>query len=419
MQTGDAIARAESSPNYSAIFSLILPAGMSPVASPEPTPERPSSRDSPQPTSTSYLSNMRPLFPPAPFTPSHPVFIHLSSLAEKQSQALRASAEQYIAETVRAKVSEIEGAESELRRHVEVLWKQFRTGINQVEKERNQTVLVPGRSSSRSRERDTWPSAANGVASSSYGTPFAVRDFTPVSLNAVSPARPSNNSTQRSALSASLATSTFHHPRERSGQASSPPSARPLSSKSNGSNGSGSSHTLSSPSGSSTLAKSVSVEGNNVLQFRRNTDDAINTAASYKYFLNLEEDIARHKAANQKQQGTNETQVAGPSQLASNTDANGSKKPRKVAESQSSADDPETKKVDSDGRSISRGREKVSSKGKRKVTFDVQPAIVTIKREMNAEKEEEAALANQDAGGMWLPYSQSLTPHLNRSLPLL
>jgi hypothetical protein len=40
-------------------------------------------------------------------------------------------------------------------------------------------------------------------------------------------------------------------------------------------------------------------------------------------------------------------------------------------------------------------------KGKRKVTFDVEPDIVTIKREVNSEKreEEEAERAERDAGG--------------------
>lgn len=46
--------------------------------------------------------------------------------------------------------------------------------------------------------------------------------------------------------------------------------------------------------------------------------------------------------------------------------------------------------------SISRGREKL--KGKRKVTFDVEPAVVTIKREVNAEIEDEDD-GNQDPRG--------------------
>lgn len=58
---------------------------------------------------------------------------------------------------------------------------------------------------------------------------------------------------------------------------------------------------------------------------------------------------------------------------------------------------------------MSRGREK--SKGKRKVTFDVEPAVVTIKRDVNAEKEEVNVVDNQDPRGSsvsfqcWIVYS--------------
>ena len=77
------------------------------------------------------------------------------------------------------------------------------------------------------------------------------------------------------------------------------------------------SNSLSSPSASPQLISSClpPSEGSNVLQFKWNTNDAINTTVSFRYFMNLEADMARHKwghenASDNKRQETCQTQVS-------------------------------------------------------------------------------------------------------------
>jgi hypothetical protein len=125
--------------------------------------------------------------------------------------------------------------------------------------------------------------------------------------------------------------------------------------------------------------------------------------------------MARHKRGHENAGETGQTQVllsghsprvAGPSKS-----TNGNKKHKKIRSgSQSSVEDSTGKNQvpEQVGVEVSESRVEQSgssSKAKRKVTFDVKPAIVTIKREVNAEKEEEAKLASQDTGGLLIASS--------------
>jgi len=130
----------------------------------------------------------------------------------------------------------------------------------------------------------------------------------------------------------------------------------------------------------------------NVLKFKRNINDTINTAASYRYFIDLEEEVVRHREHQvqneRKQEEPDQNQAGGSSHVAeSSNDAQKHKK--QPPGSRSDAEHADT---------ISRGREKV--KGKRKVTFDVEPDVVTIKREVNVEKEDDNDPDKQDAREM-------------------
>lgn len=272
----------------------------------------------------------------------------------------------------------MERIDNELRQQVEVLWWKFKRSINEVQKERNSNPTL----SPANHKDQNHNFGVNGVGSPSATT---IRDFKPVSV--LNTARVSLSPVPRvSALAASLATTSFHYPK--ANQSRSPPP------QSNGSPNSVSSQTLSSThSGSLTLVQSTGrSEGSNVLQFRRNINDSINTAASFRYFVNLEEDISRHKREREASNQTGNNQQAGPSQTSEN--------PTTSAENNNHNDQPfqsESPKETQvrEGSAGPRGRDK----GKRRVTFDVQPDVVTIKREVAAENAEQEALAEQDPRG--------------------
>ncbi|KAF8165661.1 hypothetical protein B0H34DRAFT_649701 [Crassisporium funariophilum] len=395
---GDGVTQAERSTSYARLFSLLLPPTSSPPpSSPVMVPEIPVSQPAPNPEATAqaFLADMRPLYLPPPFTSSHPIFVHLASIASKESQELRGAAEQRIAEIVKAEIAGIEAKERDLKRQVEVLWKKFRENLRTVQQERssNASSIV------RSPASRTGGFVAAGLTSPVTTTSsVTIRNFVPEPIRPILSASPS--APRMSALSASLATSTFHHPRARQSQSRSPPAT-----ESSGSHGSGSSRTLSTGSGSLTLVQStVPVEDSNVLQFKRNINDTINTNASYRYFVNLEEDMARYKRsqeeAKKKQQdeeAAKHPQQAGPSSKSTQTlGTNGKKKTKTVQTLQSPTVDETTKP---EGETTpSRGRDK----GKRKVTFDVEPAVVTIKSEGGNDRSQEASV-DQDPRDMIFP----------------
>jgi hypothetical protein len=189
----------------------------------------------------------------------------------------------------------------------------------------------------------------SSAARSGDASTRAIRDFVPAPI---SPARSrSPSAPNMSGLSASLATSSFHHPRARTDHASQLPD-RPSSAASSRSNHSTSSSTPP-PQGSNS----------NVLKFKRNINDTINTAASYRYFVNLEDEITRHREHREQ----NERKPEAPDQ---NQPTGGT---NEQLRSELRSEEQEV--------TVSRGREK--SKGKRKVTFDVEPEVVTINRELN------------------------------------
>ncbi|KAJ7437082.1 hypothetical protein B0H11DRAFT_2255647 [Mycena galericulata] len=391
--TGDAITRAEASPQYSALFSLAIPIPPSPPASPQPTVE-----DGPQ---VSYLAHLPPLFLPPPFTPAHPVFVHLASLAKAESETQRAAVESYVAHVMRAKSAELAQTESRLRRQVETVWRKFRAGLESVEQLDTSSLASPR--SPRS-PRSPVPRAVSGnlgtpASPTAAGTPVAVvRDFVPLPVAPIRQPRPA----AVSSLSASLATSGFHHPRaQQQHQPTSP--ARPESPRSSSSRTlSGSSITLAgSPRAQPTAPRRIFEEGASVLQFPRTQDEDLNTAASLRLFEGLEADMARSKRERQ-------LRVSEKAPAASPSTAADDAAPQAGPSTVNGNAEKHTEKngiAGSHGQGVeAQGEPSVRDKGKEKqkkvVTFQSQPAVVTIKREVNAEKEEEARLARDDGEEM-------------------
>ncbi|KAG6861852.1 hypothetical protein C0995_011149 [Termitomyces sp. Mi166 len=364
--TGNAVEEAASSANFSALFNLVLMPPESPPTTPEPIYERPPSRSltaPPPPPPPKYFANLQPVFLPPPFTPSHPVFSYLADYAMKESQAVRDAAEEHMTEQMKLKTSEIESADMELRRKVDTLWKRVREGVSQIQKDSGHSSARKA-STSGSRER----AAVNGREPPSSGTPSVsvIRNFIPASASR--PRSSSPPAPRVSALSASLTSSSFYHPRARATATSPPPSDDRASSHM--SNGTYSDSTAAS----ATIAIPQSVE--NVHQMRRIMSDGQDTTASYRYFVVLEEDQARKRG----RPLTKPEDAPVPNQ-----DAGSSRAP--IVK-----DDDTQKQQEKQSRAT-------DHKGKRKVTFDVKPAVVTIKREVTAEQaEEEENATKADTG---------------------
>ena len=374
---------AAASPDYSPLFSVVL------SKLPPPSPLFQVAHDvvsitaarapSPQPP-VSYLEKMKPLFPPAPFTPSHPVFAHLADTAAARSATLRAEAEECISRLVKDRMDELEKAEDELREQVDTLWLKFKTTVDAIKKDRER----PKAASSSATRAGQEPASDTARPS-----PVAIKEFVPV---AVSPAR-ALSPPRISALSASLAASSFHHPRALS---ESHASAR----ETNGSIHSRSSQS-SERSGSAIFHPPSRESAANVLQFPRNIDDNLNTAVSFKYFVDLEYEMQRRKKdrlADVNKEHRASQSEAGPSQEPAGPVINGQK--AEVMTSQERAElQVKHVQVDTEG-SVVETSEKSPMKGKRHVTFDVEPEVVTIDGEAKKSKAESSRERELDLPGV-------------------
>ncbi|TRM67860.1 hypothetical protein BD626DRAFT_107199 [Schizophyllum amplum] len=353
--TQEGVALLEKSPRYSHIYSIVLPAAQSPPTSPTPDADDRATRPSPL-HQKRYLAELPPLFPPPPFTPKHPVFQHLSSLATEKSEGLRKEAEGYISEVVQAKVKDIQKAEDTLKKDAEHVWKAFLGAINNVKHRQQDHVTSP------TQRTEIGVFTPNGA-----GTPAAasvIRDFVPSKV--AQTRRPPTAAPRTSTLSASLATSSFHHPKYSDDTANPSPPKSPGSSASNDAATTNSSITVTS---STFPIRPTADNGQaSVLQFRHwaNEQEEKNVATSYRYFQNEEEDhkrladvMERRKQQQQQAQEAQQNQAtAGPSTPQANGKAKEQPKISTQAPPAAGTKTPESP----------------SGKGKRKVTFDVDPA---------------------------------------------
>ncbi|KAF8559458.1 hypothetical protein OG21DRAFT_1493342 [Imleria badia] len=292
------ITRLLSSSTYSSTFGIALPQNAATTETPT-QPAQESHQESCAQTSTPvgpFLYNLKPLLPPAPFVPSHPVFAHLSSIAAKASEHLRSLAEEQIAAIVRDKLAELEKADDVLRHDVEELWRNFVGTLGEVEKQ-------IGPKAGETRRRDS----SRGLSLSTSTPMVSVRNFVPTPSAAPRMLSPSSSRSRVSSLSASLATSALHHVRrvqeptegrERSpsGSPRSPPPYSSHPSSLGSAEGSMSSSLESSPK------LSPRMNSDSIVQpFKRTMDESRDTAVSFRYFTILEADVARarHRSTSQ------------------------------------------------------------------------------------------------------------------------
>ncbi|KDQ64300.1 hypothetical protein JAAARDRAFT_52267 [Jaapia argillacea MUCL 33604] len=367
--TGDAIEKMKSSPNYSQVFDVVLPID-APTSSSAPSylPPVPSPPPEQNEESKTHLPALPPLFPPPPFVPSHPTFAHLAAQAASKSEALRAEAEEFLAQATRDKVAEIDQAEQEIRRQVEVLWRKFRESLVTTE-----PVESRGRrrSTSRRRDSDNWSRPAIKLKPDEQGAiPVSVKDFVPLAQTTPSRGRSTSpNRRVQSGISVSMmGTSTLHQakakPVERAKASSSGIAPDPIAS--------------SPPLVSGRTIPGRDIGGSILEPFRRNMNENLDIATSFKYVTNLEAEMVQTRGGDEKLE---RKRSRSPSKEPISADGvvppEGSEEP-----------DGTTKKA----RSTSRTRQNdvtipEGPKVRRKVTFDVEPAVVTITREVKAEKE--------------------------------
>ena len=348
----------QNSEAYSPVFRVILPTTHIPIPPPpslstsEPASTEPQTSD----TSPKVLPPLSPLFPPPPFVPSHPTFDHLSAIALRQSDQLRKNAEEQLSQIVQARVLEIEKEEEELRRQVQLLWAASR--------EAEAVLMQETKLQSPDKRHTASDPAVMASSLASLGfkrvSPVAISDFIPVStVRTPSP----THDPHPSALSTSLAASSFHHPKASGeGRRSVSPSAG----------------TLTSPLPTSpTLVGSINYRD----PIRRDMNENKDIATSFRYVVDMEAE--RETRARQYQSPSNTKSPRVNTRITS--DLNPAAPNATTGPSTSKAKASSEEPLSPSG-----------LKGKRKVTFDIKPVVPDGEREAKADEEsgEGQALVN-------------------------
>ncbi|PSR75043.1 hypothetical protein PHLCEN_2v9373 [Hermanssonia centrifuga] len=377
-----AIQVAQASPLHSNTFRVVLPAtrpsGTSNV--PELASLTPPATPPPSDTTHTILPALPALFPPPPFTSGHPVFSHLSSIASAESEKLRTSAEEYLKKVVAEKVAELDTAEAKLKKDVEDLWMNFR-GIIDIISGKGASEQKQPATRKRSSSKSGTGHVLNGMAAS-----VRVNDFVPVQGPRQRISSPPFANPVVSALSASLATSSFHHAMARLEEQGSS-SRSPVHST-----GTSSPTRAISPSTASSRTLGMPINGEAEIReaYRRNMNESLDIATSFKYMV----DIGAHMAAaHTEPRAEIPEQVESPEPPSPSTSAlprgrspragkSAFKKPKTDGESVSSKGKGSPAQT---GRERSLPKDGPTPKGKRKVTFDVQPDVAIITNEAPVE----------------------------------
>ncbi|KAI0700789.1 hypothetical protein BC835DRAFT_1518032 [Cytidiella melzeri] len=371
--SGNSLQEAKNSPSYSKLFRIVLSAPHTAASGTEtyyvtPPPASPEGPSTPR-NLLPYIPN---LFPPPPFTPTHPVFVHLSGLATAESERLRSDAEDQLRKIVEDKVAELKAADAKLKQGVENLWLTFKASVADVDNASNK----PRPSISRQSISKHGHSQVNGVPAS-----VRVQDFEPA---AVPPPRMpvAASAPTVSALSASLATtSSLHHAMAARSGSSSRDTTRPQSASR------ASTRSTDSPS---TASAGVLIDGEAEIReaYRRNMDQSLDFATSYKYMM----DIGAHvQGRRQEVPGTvpeedEANNIPSPSSSAvprgrsPRASKSAIKKPKAEGNSTPATASQRTSSEDGEHHAAV-AEAPTTPKGKRKVTFDVKPEVTIIASE--------------------------------------
>ncbi|OCB84377.1 hypothetical protein A7U60_g8361 [Sanghuangporus baumii] len=363
----DEIKRLLESPSYSQYFSLAMPSE-SHVLSTTAPPLLPQARLT-IPPSHSFLPDLPPFLPPPPFTPSHPIFLHLSSIVTATSNDARRDTEKRIENFARQELARLEEHEMNLRTQLERIWWIVKEGLRKAEQERDASLLLALKSRRRSMSPHHPPSCAGDIGS------VVVRNFVPSTYH--TPRAIRSSAAHTSALSASLATTSFHHPRAQQDARSDLADVRGHLAPLTPSPPPYTSNPSSSRNGSVSESPTVSIAIAS-RSFKRNMNESNDAAATYRYFVIEEQEAARRKAKERAEKNRN----------------------NEVTREKKGAPDPDSRKQASsptpqaeERRDTTSTNDKLTSPKKkdsrRKVTFNIEPNVVTIKRDIIAEAEDE------------------------------
>jgi hypothetical protein len=373
-------------------FSLFIPSSAVPLGNhlePEPNHAEQAQTVNSLPALGSVFVRLRPLFLPPPFSPSHPLFAYISSVAENKSQSTRTAAEKHIADMIKAKVAEVEQFENQLRNEMDMLWRCSKVTMDEQRKNDNASP-----SPSRHRENN---------APGSRHDPVTIQNFVRPPDVVLRPT-PANSAPRISYLSASLANTGFYYPGATTEYSSSSPS-HPSSPDS-------SPRSLSTPSSLSELSsvRARSNGGSSLLNdpFRRDMDQAKDVAASFKYFT-LEHEMQKPRPALVTPEPPKVEDTAPPEEMVitngieKSSDVSQPPSPETISHPKSTSNHlsngtgKEDGKMDTSAASDQQG----SIKGKRKVTFNVEPSIVTIARDVDGEKDQVQELVESSGGNVY------------------
>ncbi|KAH9927201.1 uncharacterized protein BXZ73DRAFT_102787 [Epithele typhae] len=377
--TGDEITQAESSPLFSTLYNIVLPGGTPPsVSSSDAEPSDHVNVRGPSQDGRKHLPELPPLFLPPPFTPSHVVFSHFAAVASERSQQLRDEAEESLARLTEQKVAEVHKAEAALKQEVQLVWTRFMDGLRIFEQ------------SPAPRRRTSVSGNGGSVSQTVAQTSASVRisSFVPTRSPSTRTS-PQRMDVPPSALSTSLKTSAFHHPdaqRHANG-------TNGTSTARGSSNGSGSpSPPKSSPArvqstrSSLTPASAINIDAETSIReaYRREMSETKDTATSFRYVLDIEAEMEQHRRAAEAAEAEIPSPPVASSSHAPPEDhhaaAGTGKSPRihksaiKHAAGETSKS-PKSKPAEGETLDV---QKELTEKGKRKVTFDVQPAVAVI-----------------------------------------
>ncbi|KIJ56599.1 hypothetical protein M422DRAFT_22755 [Sphaerobolus stellatus SS14] len=316
-----------------------------------------SNAESVAPPSLQILPNLPPLFPPPPFTPSHPVFAVLSARATDRSTDLRRKAEEDARAFVKSLIDSIQKEEAQLRKEVEGVWRGYREGYKELMERVNEERRV-----SLLKAQISSPS----LSSSRSGVPMSIHDFSPIIGSGIDEER--ETSPSMSLLSASMTDDAV---------ASSAYLRRSSNTRSSISN----SYIGSSRSLGATASISPGLRGDVVSSaFKRNMDTNVDVASSVKWAQGEEEmrkrfgggdrdrqDRARKRTSKNLGIVADEVKQA----TSTNTDeAQDLSKADPISKTPTAADLGTTSKPEQTTPEVNG-----NSKGKRRVTFDVNSEI--------------------------------------------
>ncbi len=309
------------------------------------------------------------------------MFVHLSALATAESEKLRADAEEQLRKVVEEKVAQLKQAEAKLKQDVESIWSTFKAGVESIE-----SASAKGRPARPRRTSGKHSdSAVNGLSAS-----VRVKDFMPT---AAPPPRTSvaTSAPAVSALSASLATSSLHQAMGSRNGSTSQDEARPQSSSRSSTTRNASPSTASSQ----TLGMPINGEAEIREAYRRNMDESLDIATSFKYMMDIGAHVQNREpevpATVPEEDETSDIppspsspKIVPPHGRSPRAGKSAIKKPKPEvgtsgATTTSAKDSP--KPEEGDKPAGEQTAPPTTPKSKRKVTFDVKPDVTIIASE--------------------------------------